>query len=247
MTAALARTAASDFNGDFYVAVATLIPVLFLALAVEGRFIKTLLGASSWAMKKLGEVVGALVLAFFIKFIISIFGGKRDRAAALPRRPPGLLRRSWQTAKTTVQGRAIQAAIIAAIILTLAPAGLAACIVLLGTASEIAAIVTLYYGHATSWTGPVVLTGVIFLVVLIGTIPAAVLARGGYELFAELAGRTPGDKAGTKDTPGTGQAAAEAAGADPHTHGSTEPAADPAGANITTLPEPPATSPAIGA
>lgn len=99
MTLALAHAAAegSGFNPNFYVAAATLIPVLFIALAFEGRFISALLKASSWAI----DTVGDFVVAYILYLVLKGFGLVKPKAApakprSRPRRPPGRLRRMWR-------------------------------------------------------------------------------------------------------------------------------------------------------
>jgi hypothetical protein len=54
-----ARTAAPAFNGLFYATAATIIPVLFLAIAVQGPLYGDLLKASGAASIKLAPARGA--------------------------------------------------------------------------------------------------------------------------------------------------------------------------------------------
>ncbi len=220
MTLALARAAAegSGFNQNFYVAAATLIPVLFIALAVEGRFIRALLSASSWAT----DTVGQFVLAFAVYALLKAFGVIKPKAVPAkspPRRPPGRLRRMWRWIVNGLEGRGIQVAIVAAIAIALIPAVLAVCIVVLGTVAEIAAVVALYDMHANSWTGPFVLATLIFLIIVIALPPAAILARAGYEAVHEELKTT---SSGTETTK---QASAPAAATDTQSTGTSQAAA----------------------
>jgi hypothetical protein len=231
MTLALARAVAegSGFNKDFYAASATLIPVFFIALAVEGRFIRVLLSASQKATDTLGQFIFFYAIYVFLKAIGVI---KPEAAPAKPpsppRRPPGRLRRVWRRIATGLKDRGFQAALFTALAVALVPAFLAICIVVLGTAAEIAAVVALYDMHANSWTGPFVLGVLIFLIIEIAFPPAAVLTRAGYKAFRETReqlGATSSETETTKHAP------APAAATDTQSTGASQ-AAEP-------LPEPP--------
>jgi len=183
MILALARAATegSRFNQNFYVAAATLIPVLFIALAVEGRFIRALLSASSWATDTVLQFVITYAMSRGLK-ALTVFLRAAPRP---PRKSPGRLRRAWRRMTGGLDYRGLMAAILAAIAIALLPAVLAVCIVVLGTIAEIAAVVALYNMHANSWTGPFVLAVLIFLIIEIAIPPAAVLAQAGYKAVRE--------------------------------------------------------------
>lgn len=167
-------------TADFYVAVATLVPVLFLALAVEGRLISNLLEIFSWAEDAWIKLTLAVVLA---PFLIKLFKSKtkppegEEKETGLRRLVAFVMH--WLEAPDPggIRGRTYQAVMFVGILVAFAPAILAGCIIAYGTASEIVAILVLYHQAASPWMGPFVVTGVIFLVVMVAITPAIALVR----------------------------------------------------------------------
>jgi hypothetical protein len=174
-------TVESGFSpADFYVAVATLVPVLFLALAVEGRFISNLLEVFSWAEDAWAKLMLAVVLA---PFFTKLFKNRAKPSEGEEKKT--VLGRflgfavHWLEAPDPrgLRARAYQAIIFVGMLVAFMPAVLAGCIIAYGTASEIVAILVLYHQAASPWMGPFVVFGVIFLVVMVAITPAIALLR----------------------------------------------------------------------
>lgn len=194
---------------DFYVAIVTIIPVLFLALAVEGHFINDLLKAFMWAEDAWFGLVVARASRSLDSWI-SAFKERSEPPTETPlKRETGLtfltswLKRRW--GRLQVAGGSI--VIVGGWVLTLTPALLAVCIIVYGTASEVVAILVLYYQDAASWTGPFVVTGVIFLVVMAAITPAFAIVRTAVLDIRGTSSEPVPDQAGTTQqamSPGTG-------------------------------------------
>jgi hypothetical protein len=73
-------TAASSFNSDYYVATATVIPVLFLAIAVQGTLLQNLVKTTASLAGEPGERATTLMdqvlsnVAFAIRMLLAILG-----------------------------------------------------------------------------------------------------------------------------------------------------------------------------
>jgi hypothetical protein len=184
ITALAAARIAPAFNPGFYTVAATVIPVLFLALIFEGRFIGTLLSASQQAADTIGELMGAYALVVLIKLAVGIFSGPKPESAP-PRKPPGPLSRWWHNAIVNLEGRGMQAAILAALAAAMVPALLAVGIVVFGIGGEITAVVSLYSQHAPPWTGTFDLTSLVFLIALTGIPAAALLTQAAFKVYRE--------------------------------------------------------------
>jgi formate-dependent nitrite reductase membrane component NrfD len=126
--APLAHTAApAPFNGLFYATAATIIPVLFLAVAVQGGTYQVLLNALL----------------------------ESDR-----RQPQATTRlRRWLAAARTNTLLTFTLAILGAVV------------------SETWAVIVLYIQKPVWWSGPIVLTGTIFLIAAIAIPPITALGR----------------------------------------------------------------------
>lgn len=157
MSAALAQPAAAPFNTEFYSVAATLIPLLFISIAIEGRLIRDLIAANFAA------VISAANLAEQ-----ELTSTPDDANAALwndqslsPRQKAGVVARllflNW--------------------IAGTVPAILAIAIIVLGTMSEITALTALHGRTARPWMGTLILTGAILLVSAAAIIPAAGIVR----------------------------------------------------------------------
>jgi hypothetical protein len=212
MTLTLVRASTDTGFGaaDFYVAVATIIPVLFLALAFESHFIGNLLKAFLWAEDAwFDRVVESLSRS--ASSLLSVLKKRLESPTeTLPKRETGLFGSltSWLKGRWgQLQDVGMQIALFGGLVLAFTPALLAACIIVYGTASEVVAILVLYYQDSASWTGPFVVIGVIFLVVMVAITPAFAVVR---TTVREIRGTSSGpvaDPAGTTQqvvSPGTG-------------------------------------------
>jgi hypothetical protein len=144
-----ASHAVPSFNGLFYATAATIIPLLFVAIAIEGHFIQDLLRAFSWA-------TGAAVSVLLVLAVRGIF------------KPKSRLTNNRAFAKTQIY---------AVTLVAFSPAFLAVSIVGYAAASEIIAILALYWQNAATWMATFVLAGTIFLIVTVGAGPAVAIIR----------------------------------------------------------------------
>ena len=210
LTLARASIDAGFSTADFYVTVATIIPVLFLALAFEGHFISDLLKAFMWAEDAYFE----RLLASMSRSVESAISTLKERLDSPPETPPkretgrtsfltSWLERAW--GQLEVVG--IWITVFGGFFVAFIPALLAACIIVYGTASEVVVILVLYYQDAASWTGPFVVIGVIFLVVMVAITPAFAVVRAAVQENRGTPSEPVPDRAGTTQqvvSPGTG-------------------------------------------
>jgi hypothetical protein len=210
LTLARASTDTGFSTADFYVTVATIIPVLFLALAFEGHFIRDLLKAFMWAEDAYFERLLAN-MSRSAESVISTFKKRLESPTETPaKRETGLtafltswLERGW--VQLGVVG--IWITVFGGFFVAFIPALLAACIIVYGTTSEVVVILVLYYQDAASWTGPFVVIGVIFLVVMVAITPAFAVVRAAVQENRGTSSEPVPDRAGTTQqvvSPGTG-------------------------------------------
>jgi hypothetical protein len=210
LTLARASTDTGFSTADFYVTVATIIPVLFLALAFEGHFIGDLLKALMWAEDAWYGLVMRSVSRSSDSLISWLTKNPEAATETPPKRETGLtaflksrLKRGW--GQLGDAGTFITLA--GGLFVAFTPALLAACIIVYGTASEVVVILVLYYQDAASWTGPFVVTGVIFLVVMVAIAPAFAVVRAVVREYRGTSSESVPDRAGTTQqvvSPGTG-------------------------------------------
>jgi len=156
---ALARAAAPPFNGLFYATMATVIPVLFVAAAVQGRTYQEMLKESSR------------------RYAVSIWQGN----------DPITLRKAVRSGSLT-RSQAIREWVDLRDWLSLAIASLyvalALVTVILATIGEVLSLLSLYYQRADG-SGLTILASGVLLTCMTAAGPAAALARTAVELVRE--------------------------------------------------------------
>ena len=156
---ALARAAAPPFNGLFYATMATVIPVLFVAAAVQGRTYQEMLKESSR------------------RYAVSIWQGN-DPITLRKAVRSGSLTRS-QALREWVDLRDWLSLAIASLYV-----GLALVTVVLATIGEVLSLLALYDQRAGG-SGPTILASGVLLTCMTAAGPAAAIARTALELVRE--------------------------------------------------------------